>query len=170
MRKNFRFGTMAMAAMIAASMAMSSPVVSHAEELDANSDVGDVLDNIFGQDKPQGNPDDYKDAPSYEGGIEVDEVGVRLFDDARCLNHGVDETPVYLDSHGAFGVVDGEFFQRFVDRTHEGVGRDEFGVEPVGAEFFAKLAEGGIGDILHGREHQGAFAYFNACYVHRSFR
>ncbi len=74
MRKNFRFGTMAMAAMIAASMAMSSPVVSHAEELDANSDVGDVLDNIFGQDKPQGNPDDYKDAPSYEGGIEVDEV------------------------------------------------------------------------------------------------
>ena len=43
MRKNFRFGTVAMAAMIAASMAMSSPVVSHAEELDANSDVGDVL-------------------------------------------------------------------------------------------------------------------------------
>ena len=58
MRKNFRFGTVAMAAMIAASMAMSSPVVSHAEELDANSDVGDVLDNIFGQDKPQGNPED----------------------------------------------------------------------------------------------------------------
>ena len=74
MRKNFRFGTVAMAAMIAASMAMSSPVVSHAEELDANSDVGDVLDNIFGQDKPQGNPDDYADAPTYEGGIEVDEV------------------------------------------------------------------------------------------------
>lgn len=73
MRKN-RFGTVAMAAIIAASMAMSSPVVSHAEELDANSDVGDVLDNIFGQDKPQGNPDDYADAPTYEGGIEVDEV------------------------------------------------------------------------------------------------
>ena len=102
--------------------------------------------------------------------IEVNEVGVRLLDDTRRLNHGVDETPVYLDGYGAFGVIDGEFFQRFVDRTHESVGGDEFGVEPVGAEFFAKLAEGGIGDILHGREHQGAFAYFNACYVHRSFR
>ena len=56
-----RVGTMAMAAIIAASMAMSSPVMAHAEELTDQSGVGDILDNIFGGDKPQGNPDDYKE-------------------------------------------------------------------------------------------------------------
>ena len=68
MRTN-KFEAATMAAILAAGVAMSSPVISHAKELDANSDVGDVLDNIFGQDKPQGNPDDYKDAPTYEGGL-----------------------------------------------------------------------------------------------------
>lgn len=63
-----RIYTVAMSAIIAASMAMSSPVTTFAAE---DPGIHDVLDNIFGGDKPEYNPDANQDAPKYEGGQEV---------------------------------------------------------------------------------------------------
>ena len=85
-----RVGTMAMAAIIAASMVMSSPVMAHAEELTDQSGVGDILDNIFGGDKPQGNPDDYKDAPDYDGvqNVTDDEINWGPTDSGNSNNGG----------------------------------------------------------------------------------
>ena len=60
--------TVAMSAIIAASMAMSSPVTTFAAE---DPGIHDVLDGMFGGDKPEYNPDANQDAPKYEGGQEV---------------------------------------------------------------------------------------------------
>ena len=60
--------TVAMSAIIAASMAMSSPVTTFAAE---DPGIHDVLDNMFGGNKPEYNPEANQDAPKYEGGQEV---------------------------------------------------------------------------------------------------
>lgn len=70
MRKN-KFCTIALTAILAAEMAMSTPVTAHAEGTD---EVGDILDDIFGGDKPEYNPDgEHKDDPIYWDGEVTDD-------------------------------------------------------------------------------------------------
>ena len=88
--------------------------------------------------------------------VDVYDVGTGRFGHAGRFDHRFDQVAVDLDAHGAFRVVDFEFFERFGRVADQPVRRDELGVDHVGAEAFAHVAERRIGHILHRRQQQGA--------------
>ncbi len=100
--------------------------------------------------------------------IQVNEVGLHFFDDFRRFHHRVDVSPVNLDGHRTFRLINGQFFQRFVDRPHQRIGRNEFGIEPVRPVFFAKFAERGIRHVFHRCQYQRPVSYFLSGDFHKS--
>lgn len=60
--------------------------------------------------------------------VDVDDVGVHLFDDASRLNHRLHVASVYLNAYGSLLVADVQFAQSGVDRAHQCLGTDKLGV------------------------------------------
>lgn len=101
--------------------------------------------------------------------VDVDEVGSDILGDAGCFLEGFAVATVELDGDGAFFVGDLDFFDGAFDVAAEGFAIGEFGVDDIGAAFFADLAEGNVGDVFHRREADGVFEFHFSDGEHGAF-
>jgi hypothetical protein len=69
--------------------------------------------------------------------IDIDEIGMSLFDYTRSIRHTLGVTSVDLDSYGSLGIMDGEFAGRGRYIAHQSVGVHELRIDAIGSETLA---------------------------------
>lgn len=84
--------------------------------------------------------------------VDVDEVGLLLFDYFEALEELAFVGAEDLNTEGALSRGETHLAVGLFGLAVEGFGGDELGDEEVGPEAFAELAEGEVGDVVHGRK------------------
>ena len=88
--------------------------------------------------------------------VDVDQIGLDPIDDLCRPTDLVLVSAEYLDPEGPLFIAEVEFLPGLFRVVDQASGGDELGVEKIGSQPLADDPKGGIADVLHRRQQQGA--------------